>query len=192
VLLPVAACSHSRGGSYEAYRAAALLLWGPSAAWAVDETSRLNVDYFDAQLPPLPVVVGITAYGRCIGLTRHSGAWVDGLPRITIASNQFHRGADHIRDVLLHEMIHAHLILGGLNPHHEGWPWINEITRLSPAVLGREINAKPVYPRRVGGKNVRAPRDGHLSQMEIAGWPGSLRPDSHDPVRGEPLTVASY
>src|SRR5271157_4166348 len=61
----------------------------------------------------------------------------------------------------------------------------------SPAVLGREITARPVLPRRVpnpdrvGDENapktvvVRKPEAGAMSQAELASWPQCRRPDEY-------------
>jgi hypothetical protein len=171
------------------YRLAASILWGEAGAWAVEECGRLNESHFGGRLPAIPIVIGLTAYGRCIGLTRGSGEWRDGLPRITLHSRLFAFGTRAVSDTILHEMIHAHLVLAGLDPDHNGRPWCVEVERLSPAVLGRTVKARPVHPRRVDGVNVRLPLPGHLSRKEIAGWPHSLRAPG-DP--GEALRVASH
>src|SRR5690242_20744816 len=43
----------------------------------------------------------------------------------------------------------AALMLRGEDPGHNAGLWCRLITDLSPAVLGREITARPVLPRRV-------------------------------------------
>lgn len=170
------------------YREAGRVLWGAGGVYAVDEYVRLNQTYFAGELPPVPIVVGITAYGRCIGLTRHEGDWKEELPRITLASNLFGDGPGAVSDVLLHEMIHVKLILAGLDSAHNGKPWCAEVERLSPIALGLEVNAKPIHPRRVDGKNVRLPLDGHLARKQLAYWPQSLRASKP----GAPISIASY
>ena len=90
----------------------------------------------------MPVVIGLTAYGRCIGLTRGSAGWL-AAPRITLAPELFngnHRtqgGPRMVSDVLVHEMVHAVLMLRDEDPGHNGVPWCRVITELSPRVLGR-------------------------------------------------------
>ena len=140
-------------------------------------------------MPPLPIVIGITAYGRCIGLTRgHS------TPRITLASEVFNGsrrqngGPLSVSDVLIHEMLHAVLMLRGENSDHNAAPWCRMISELTPALAGREVLAAPVGTVRVPHpdretdpdaprtKVVRQPKPGYLTQMELATWPHSIRP----------------
>jgi hypothetical protein len=172
------------------YRQAARVLWGEAGTFAVDEYKRLNKRLFSDELPPVPIVIGITAYGHCIGLTRREGEWDGGLPRITLAASLFRAGENEVRDVLTHEMIHVKLLLADDDSSHNGKPWCAEIERLSPLVLSRPVNAKPVHPRRIEGKNRRLPLDGHLTRKQLAAWPQSLRePDRHP---GRPIPIASY
>jgi hypothetical protein len=177
-------------------------LWGKAGVFAYETFDRINLEHFGGELPALPIVIGITAYGHCLGLTRG-----EELPRITLGSNliaytenssikgkpyggKLVPGQNTVRDVLLHEMIHAKLILEGLDPGHNAQPWCEEIARLSPAVLGHEIQVAPVKPRRVDGKVRRLALPDHLTQSELARWPGSLRPAGWDP--GRQIPVASY
>jgi hypothetical protein len=171
------------------YRHAAEILWGEAGAWAVEEQGRINALHFGGQLPALPVVIGLTAYGRCLALTRYGGEWDESLPRITLHSGLFAHGAGAVADVILHEMVHARLILARRCPDHNAAPWCAEVERLSPAVLGVTVRAKPVHPRRVNGTSSRQPRDGHLTRKQLAGWPYSLRPPG---VRGPVLKVTSH
>ena len=151
-------------------------------------------------------MIGLTAFGRCIGLTR--GGWL-AAPRITLAPEMFtgnHRtpgGTLMVSDVLVHEMVHAALMLRGEDPGHNGAPWCRMITELSPAVLGREIDARPVKPRRVPNparatdpaapatKVSREPVDGALTRDELAHWPAPLRPAGYY-ASGERLEVPTY
>ena len=85
-----------------------------------------------------------------------------------------------VSDVLVHEMVHAALMLRGEDPRHNGEPWCRVITELSPGVLGQEINARPVLPRRVANPDreadpaapktivVRKAEPGAMSQAELA------------------------
>jgi hypothetical protein len=176
--------------THEQYRTAARVLWGEAGAWAVDEYERHNACYFGGKLPPVPVVIGLTAYGKCLGLTRHCGEWSESLPRITLWSALFAAGTGAVSDVILHEMVHVRLMLTGEDPRHNGKPWCAEIVRLSPLVLGQTVQAKPVLPRRVNGVNRRIPLDGHLERMQLASWPYSLRPAGGR--GGRVLKVSSY
>jgi hypothetical protein len=172
------------------YRLAAEVLWGEAGAWAVDEYQRLNGLYFEGKLPPVPVVIGLTAFGRCLGLTRPHGAWGQELPRISLQSGLFAKGTLAVSDVVLHEMVHAKLMLAGVDPSHNAKPWCAEVERLSPLVLGQTVHARPVHPRRdVDGVNRRFALEGHLPRKVLARWPYSLR-DGED--RGARLRVASY
>src|SRR5262245_21658244 len=131
-------------------RAALELLWGEGGAFAADTFAELNHTYFEGRLPVLPIVIGLTGYGRCLGLTRSK----PGLPRITLASGLF-RHSRLVEDTLLHEMVHAELILAGRTPQHNSQAWCERISQLSPAVLGHAIQATPVKTRRIDGKVVR-------------------------------------
>src|SRR6478736_960917 len=84
----------------------------------------------------LPIVIGITAYGKCIGLSRTT--WTHG-PRITIASNRFWRGRHFVDDIMCHEMLHCWLYLTGQDVDHKSEAWYAAIRRLSPEVLGHEL-----------------------------------------------------
>ncbi|MBJ7605368.1 MAG: hypothetical protein JF885_03520 [Candidatus Dormibacteraeota bacterium] len=170
----------------EEYRVAAERLWGQAGAFTVDRFIDLNARYFGNSLPPLPIVIGLTAYGKCIGATKSKPA----LPRISIASFAYKKGARYVEDIVLHEMLHAQLMLAGLNPDHNASPWCAAITSLSPAVLGRSIKAAPVKLRRTGKTVARFVHDGHLRQAELASWPDCLRPEGY--YSDQPIYVDSY
>lgn len=185
------------GNTHADYLQAAAVLWGEAGRYAVTEYQRLNSALFDGALPPLPVVIGLTAYGKCLGATRDHGEWDAGhLPRISLApeifrgSRRMTGGRNVVTDVVLHEMLHAHLMLAGRDHKHNGRPWCQAISRLSPLLLGCDIKAVPVNPRRVDGTVVRRPREGHLDRKTLAGWPGTLRGPDWD--RGEPIPVDTY
>jgi hypothetical protein len=178
--------------TYDDYRQAASVLWGAASRFAIDEQRRLNWRYFGGALAPLPVVIGLTAYGRCLGMTRakEGHQWAASVPRITLASNLFADGTTAVRDTLLHEMVHAKLMLAGLDHAHNGWPWCEEIMRLSPLHLGRSVAAAPVHPRPINGKNVRLAREGYLARKDLATWPDSLR--TSPVARGRILRVPMF
>jgi hypothetical protein len=162
---------------------------GKAGAFLAEEFDRINSECFGGELPFLPLTIGLTIYGKRIGLTRCGWNGEAEAPRITIASWWFRAGANHVRDTLLHEMIHARLRLDGEDTAHNSEPWCREITRLSPLVLGYEIKAQPVKHRRVPKaklvegepKYTRAPLPGFVSRKTIAGWPHTLRPRGFDP-----------
>jgi hypothetical protein len=169
------------------YAQAARLLWGEAGEFANLEFDRLNRELFGAELPSLPIVIGLAAYGRCIGLTRPV-EWL-AAPRITLVPGIFSRnGKRRVADVLAHEMVHAVLMLRGESPDHNDDPWCKMIAALSPRMLGREITARPVRPRRVPNPErehdpkapktvvVRRPDPGAMTQADLAAWPLSARP----------------
>jgi hypothetical protein len=191
--------------THETYADAAALLWGKAGEFAAAEFARHNCEHFAGSIPPMPIIIAMSAYGHCIGLTR-APAWLAS-PRISLTPEVFNGSAEkfnpltgrtmpgrtrggprQVSDVLLHEMIHATLIFRGENPDHNGDPWCKLITELSPDVLGFDINARPVRTHRVPNParatNPKAPKtivkrmpdDGCLAQMELARWPHSLRP----------------
>src|SRR6266516_867780 len=137
------------------YQEAATRLWGSAGTYAATEYERLNLKLYAGELPALPVVIGLAPYGHCLGLTQKSllGGWLED-PRISLAPEIFNGnrrtpgGALMVTDVLTHEMIHAVLMLRGEDPAHNNDPWCKLISELSPRVLGREIIARPVRPRR--------------------------------------------
>jgi hypothetical protein len=194
-------------GTLEEYARAARLLWGDAGAYAAAEFRRLNGLYFRGELPPLPIVINLTAYGHCIGLTRPT-AWLEH-PRITVATEAFNGsrrmpgGRRMVTDVLTHEMVHAWLILRGETAKHNDDPWCKAIADPSPAVLGHEINVRPVRPRRVPNPArehdpkapktivVRRPEPGTLSQRDLARWPTPQRPDGYYDA-GEAIEVPTH
>ena len=176
------------------YRDAAVTLWGEAGAYAHDAYNRWLPRF--PELPDeLPIVIGITAYGRCIGLTR--GDWQHG-PRITIASNLFARGRLGVDDTMVHEMTHAWLHVTGQDTKHEGEAWYAAIRRLSPAVLGHELDVR----RGAARKSVRVKLDDGTSVVRkianpdaithgsVARWPQAFRPEGYD--WGEPIDCPSY
>lgn len=171
----------------------------------------------------LPIVCGITAYGKCIGLTR--SGWEHG-PRITIASNMFAthetgsgariiRGDDGaltvvppriiaggkniVADIMVHEMLHAWLHVTDRDTGHKSEDWYAAVRRLSPAVLGHELDVRRGAER----KSVRVKLDDGRSVVRkvkvpeyeglhdrVSRWPGAFRPAGWD--RGVRLDCPSY
>lgn len=193
--------------TYEDYRQAAALLWGAAGDFAAAEFGRLNREHFAGSIPPVPVIIGLTAYGKCIGATLDS-AWLDS-PRITLTPEIFNGnrrtvgGPRMVSDVLVHEMAHAALILRDEDCRHNGDPWCRLITELSPTVLGLEITARPVRPRRVPNPDrdedqdapktvvIRKPESGMMSQAQLATWPQCRRPVGYY-LEDKPIPVPTY
>jgi hypothetical protein len=187
--------------TYAEYRQAAIWLWGPGGEFAADEFMRLNREHFAGSVPPLPIVIGITAYGHCLALTRGYST-----PRISLGSELFNGsrarldpngrpvrgriqgGPLTVSDTLIHETLHAFLMLRGEEPAHNAEPWCRMITELSQDLGVQEIKAQPVGTKRIPNpardtdpkapktKVVRRPEPGYLTQDQLASWPDSIRP----------------
>ena len=193
--------------TYEDYRQAAELLWGRAGATAADEFARLNYEHFAGSIPPMPLIIGLAPWGRCIGVTRPAG-WLAS-PRIGLTPEVFtgnHRtpgGGRMLADILLHEMIHAALMLRGEDPAHNGKPWCRMLTDLSPAITGQSADFRPVTPRRVPNPAretdpaapktivIRRAVPGQLSRADLAHWPHSVRPSGFY-AGDEPIPVPTY
>jgi hypothetical protein len=186
------------------YRDAAIALWGEAGTY-IHESYARHLPLFPQLPQQLPIVCGITSYGHCIGLTRSS--WQHG-PRITIASNLFKQGTGQIDNTMIHEMLHAWLHTTGHDTAHDSPDWYDAIRRLSPAVLGHEVDITytPSGSRR---KSVRVPnpRAGEPEQpktivrkvprddldtdhAKVAGWPRTFRPADYP--RGRIIDCPSY
>lgn len=177
------------------YRDAATLLWGDAGAYAHDAYTRWRPLF--PELPDeLPIVIGITAYGHCVALTRTG--WQRG-PRISIASNLFKIGPRRVDDAMVHEMLHAWLAVTGQSTAHDSEAWYAAVRRLSPAVLGHPLDVR----RGAHRKSVRVKLDGGsvsvirkirnpdaVPHASVAGWPHPFRPEGYD--RGEPIDCPTY
>lgn len=201
-------CSQFSYNDYmTAYRDAAVVLWGEAGAFVHDSYARHRERIFP-ELPADPaIVIGITAYGHCIGLTR--GDWNAG-PRITIASNTFKVGHRHVDDVMVHEMLHAWLTVTGRRTEHDSDDWYAMIRKLSPTVLGHDLDIRRGAQR----KSVREPNPNHgqvrpdgtrdarktivrkvpipgaVAHADIARWPYPFRPADYD--QGRVIDCPSY
>lgn len=163
------------------YRKAQEILWGDAGLWAYDAFVELNDRYFGGEISCRGIAWGLTPYGSRLGHTAPNG-------RITLhpalldpksdawGTERAMFGERYARDVLLHEMIHVLLFGRQLAASHNAQPWCDEIVRLAPELGLQPIKAAPVKARRVDGKVVKAPLDGHLSQGELALFPHPLRP----------------
>jgi len=176
----------------------------------------------------LPIVIGITAYGACAGLMRYradssplpivlgitAGAGGaeptcfrrDSTARISIASNVFAHGRRAVDDVMVHEMLHVHLLQRGEDPAHDGAPWYAAVRRLSPAVLGHELDVRRGGARRsVRVVNPRAGEDGQpatlvrkrpvadaVPHVQVTRWPDAFRTRSRGGKPVTPLPCPAY
>lgn len=184
------------------YRDAAEILWGEAGAYAHDAYTRLQARHYPELPATLPIVIGLTAYGRCLGLTRPS--WEHG-PRISIFSSVFKQGTRAVDDLLTHEMLHAWLHLQGADTAHDSPAWYEAVAELSPAVLGHDLAAR----RGAGRKSVRVPNPawkpgsdeprtlvrktaspGGVRHADVARWPQAFRPADYD--WGMPVPCPSY
>ena len=136
----------------------------------------LNALAFDGVLPPLPIIHGIMPYGACIGLTRDQSALGEP-PVITLAHNIMANPEDWVA-TLIHEMLHAKLMLEGKDHKHNADPWCRGITEISTR-LGFTVRAEPQKVRRIGGVAMRVTPDGFLRRKELARWPHSVPEDWH-------------
>jgi hypothetical protein len=158
--------------------------------WAYDAWQQHNAALFSGELWYAGIVWGLTPHGTSLGHTEPSG-------RITLHPSLVdpstarpwgrpaRRFTDRLAcDVLAHEMVHALLFARGVardesGGHHNCPEWAAEIMRLSPLLLGVEIRAEPVRPRRIDGKVTRSARRGFLPRSKIAAWPHSVRPAAY-------------
>lgn len=178
-----------------AYRDAATTLWGDAGAYAHDAYQRHH--HLFPELPDtLPIVIGITAYGHCIGLTR--AGWEHG-PRISIHSNQFAKGRRAVDDVMVHDMLHAWLYLTGQQVAHDSEAWYSAIRRLSHAVLGHHLDVRRGAERKSvrikladGTSVVRKEKVPEFEGQhdDVSRWPMAYRPADYD--FGAPIGCPSY
>ena len=125
--------------------------------------------------------------------------------RFEDSQKQLDRAQRQIDDLMAHEMLHVWLHIQDRDPKHKGRPWYESIKRLSPAILGREVDAR----RGADRKSVRVPNpawcegsdepktlvqkvhDHNVVQhRDVAHWPFSFRPDDYD--WGKPLSCPTY
>lgn len=196
------------------YRAAAVKFWGEAGAYAYDAYARIRPVLYPELPEQLPMVIGITAYGHCLGLTR--GNWKHG-PRISLPAEIFQGttaedarrhvigGTRQVDDTLTHEMLHVWLFVTGRQVHHDSADWYEAVRRLSPAVIGRELGAR----RGADRKSVRIPNPayepgsaepktlvrkelvtGAIQHGDVARWPQAFRPEGYD--WGRPIECPPY
>lgn len=183
------------------YRDAAIALWGDAGAYVHDTYTKIRSEHYPELPEQLPITMGLTAYGHCIGLTRTT--WEYG-PRISVFSPLFsHR--KQVDDVMIHEMLHAWLFVTGRDHEHKSRAWYEAVRRLSPAILGRELDVQ----RGADRKSIRVPNpaytpgngqpktlvrkiraDDAIRHGDVAGWPGAFRPADYD--WGQPIRCPTY
>ncbi len=182
------------------YRTAASTLWGEAGTAVHDSYTRWRAELFPELPEQLPIVIGITAYGACMGLTRYRA---DGA-RISIASSLFAQGRRAVDDVMVHEMAHVYLSQCEEDPAHDGEPWYAAVQRFSPAVLGHELDVRRGGGRRsVRVANPQAGEDGQpatvvrkvavsgvVPHAQVARWPGPFRPEGYN--GGPSIPCPSY
>jgi hypothetical protein len=183
------------------YRDAAEVLWGEAGAFAHDAYTR-NLHLYPGLPAELPIVCGLTAYGACVGMTRLG--WRAG-PRISLFSPLFSAGHRRVEDTVIHEMLHGWLYITGQETGHDSEAWYAALRRLSPEVLGRDLDVR----RGAARKSVRIPNpnfglvdgapktlvrkvkvDDAVAHRDVAGWPHTFRPDDFD--WGKPIYCPTY
>ncbi len=108
----------------------------------------------------------------------------------------FKRGARAVDDVMVHEMLHCWLYVTGRSIDHDSDDWYAAIRRLSPEVLGHQLDArrggdrKSVRVKQADGTSVvRKIRNPDVTPHgAVARWPYSFRPAD----LGEPIGCPSY
>jgi hypothetical protein len=150
------------GEVIEALRLVARHFDGERGPWAYDVFDAINTAYFDGRLPTPRIQWGLTAHGRCLGLTRRTSRPVVTLhPSLLGGSEKANPwnvspewlGVTYAFDVLLHESIHVsqHCLLdGGIGPtSHNNTAWIAEVNRIAPMLRLDGIEAGGSKTRRV-------------------------------------------
>lgn len=186
------------------YPDCAIRYWGEAGAVAYRAYDRIRAALYPELPAELPIVIGLTPYGACLGMTR--GRWEHG-PRITLPPEIFtgtvsegarrtvRGGARQVDDVLVHEMLHAWLVVTGRDMRHDSDDWYEAVRRLSPAVLGHGLEVR----RGAARKSVRVPNPAYvpggtmpktvvrkeraadaIAHDLVARWPQAFRPEDYD------------
>lgn len=173
------------------YRQAAIALWGHAG-----EVIHVAYDQWRQLYPGLPdrvpMVIDLPAYGRCFG---SAPAVRRSLPRIGVAPRSFESGEKSVFDAVCHEMLHAWLDVTGQNVKHDSPAWYDTVRRLSPAVLGFDLDVHH-SPRRksIRVENPKYVEGGDIPKTvvrnmpiaganelheKVSGWPHTFRPDGY-------------
>lgn len=185
------------------YQTAAHALWGEAGDF-IHECYKKHLPLFPGLPEQLPMVIGLSAYGRCLGLTRDNDPALE-VMRISIASNSFKHGTAAVSDTVLHEMLHCWLIATGQQCDHDTDDWYTACMALAPKVLGHEINLtrkrrksvrKPNpdwYPDSGLPKTIvrKVPVEGlEWTHRQVATFPHAFRPDDYP--AGRVIDVPTY
>jgi hypothetical protein len=124
----------------------------PLPAWLMLDFELFNRSYFGGELPRPFFRVG----RREIPGT---GGWIDGPPylseyAITFVPSLFAGGRLHVRDVLLHELVHLAVMLRNPGDRQHDALFLAEANR-----VGRAIGLRPAAP------------------SDLLSWPHTVRPD---------------
>ena len=171
------------------YRQAAAAFWpGPWVDLAYDAFDIINAELYAGELPPLPIMFGLTPHGGNLGSCSRASP-----PLITLHSSLIEpKSTDpwgvarrywnpaQLVDVLTHEMIHAHLNIIGENPAHNYAPWCREVERQSPAVGVGAIVAAPWKRARDGnGLTYKPTKPDAIPRKALSTWPYLVRPEGY-------------
>jgi len=166
------------------------MIYPKVGGWAYRTWDELNTKYFGCHNKLGGIQWGLTPHGQLGSyspssniITLHSSLIEPRDQTVWNGLGSF-LGPLFARDVLLHEMVHQHLhqyhsaeyveACRKRRSSHNNDLWINEINRIGP-MLGLKFHAQVIKQRRVYGKQCYLPRDGYLSQREIASFPHPLR-----------------
>lgn len=131
---------------------------GDVAVTLFEYYDAINRHFFNGVLPQAFVITALTAYGACIGLTKHTPKQPIILihPSLKTEEERFY--------VLVHECIHVsvrYCLKYTGTKSHDSAEWIHEVNRIAP-MLGYqniELGKSKVkrLPKSEGGKLVRVP-----------------------------------
>lgn len=181
----------------ETVRSVAEYYWGERATWAYRLSDQINARCFDGRLPVPMIQWGLTAHGRCLGLTRevgpkdrpvitlHNSIWGDGELTAEGRRAEAWGGVPACRlyafDVLVHELTHVAARGWSGESSHNNKTWMGEIERVSPTIGLPGIVASRTKMARIpggGGGMRRVPvKAGSISLKDASTWPYSCRSD---------------
>lgn len=169
------------------FLAAARVFWPAHADAIYTAFDELNETVFHNEIVNEGIVVGLTPHGKSLGYCEPPGRITLHPSLLTPASgNPWGIPADQLhisfmRDVLLHEMVHALLQQRRDDARHNGAPWCREVERISPLIgLGPVVAAqwkRTRIPKADGGGLTYEPdKPGAIPRASLASWPHALRP----------------
>ncbi|SRR6266571_1815376 len=155
---------------------------GDVAVTAFEYYDAINKHFFNGELPQAFIIMGITPYGRCIGLTKHYFKQPIILLHVGLKTEQerFY--------TLLHEAIHVqvrYVLEYTGEKSHDSDEWLSEVNRIAP-ILGyheASLAADKVRrrPKSEGGKLVRV-QTGSLPYECSYTFPHALPKHTHQPL----------